>query len=408
MRKAKLDILVISRVYPPEGGGVATHVYYLAYALSKLTRSRVDRARICKVHVLTPGGDAASGGVPPNLIVHGAPGSERHFSTSGGVPLGDAVRYCLEHWWQINADVIHAHDFESLQIGLMLKAAFGVPLVFTVHKVPTRWDSTLPQRDVKDCFLQAALQYKFVDRLVAPSTAYHRRLEAQGFPDEKITLVPHGVPVKWLSSWQNKKGIFQRLNLSDDHELILCPSRLDPDKGLETLVDAAAILKATLPGRNLIFAIAGAGSQKYRTQLENRAQDCSVKEIMRFGPSDHRDFSHQEMPSPYRRAKMCVLPSRREGFGQVLLEAFVFRKPVVAANTGGIPDVVIPEDSGLLFNRDDPADLAHQIQRVLEDNILSDFLAHRGYEKIRREFNAESMARAYFKLYQEVGDIKVQ
>jgi hypothetical protein len=75
----------------------------------------------------------------------------------GDVPIENPVRYAMEHWREIRPDLIHAQDFEAVQIGLMLKTAFKVPLIVTVHKVPKRWDPTLPQRDPKDCFLQVML-----------------------------------------------------------------------------------------------------------------------------------------------------------------------------------------------------------------------------------------------------------
>lgn len=408
MLKSKLDVLVISGAYPPEGGGVAAHVYYLAYALSRLRRARFSPHRICNVHVLTTGEYRKSEGIPPNLTIHRVTGKNRHFISAGDVPYEEAVRYAMNHWQKLRPDVIHAHDFESLQIGLMLKVAFSIPLVLTVHKVPKEWDSTLPQRDVKDCFLQLIRNFELADKVVAPSRAYRQRLLDQGFPDQNIELIHHGVPVRWLSSWANKDGVLQRLNLDNSHELILCPARLDPHKGIETFVDAAAIIKNRFRNRSLLFAIAGAGSTEYRSDIEHRAQTRLVGTVLRCGPSDNKDFDHKEMPTLYRRAKICVLPSRREGLGQVLLEAFVFKRPVVAANTGGIPDVVIPGVTGLLFNRDEPDDLAHQINTLLEDEGLSQYLTFKAYERLCREFDADRMAEAYSRLYKRVAGIRIK
>ena len=138
MQKNKLDVLMITRDYPPEAGGVATHVHCLGRALSDLTVSRMDPRRICNVHIVTIGEVQKDEGAPPNFNVHRVRGEKRHFTSGGDVPLGDAVSYVLNHWNRIQADVIHAHDFESVYISSLIKAAFRVPLVVTVHKAPKR------------------------------------------------------------------------------------------------------------------------------------------------------------------------------------------------------------------------------------------------------------------------------
>src|SRR5437870_1295798 len=90
--RKKLNILIISRDFR-EGGGVATHVHYLAAALSRL-RSR----KLGKIHILTTGEITAKGGVPPRLIIHRLVGEKSHFSVKGEIPFGDVVRYCQERW----------------------------------------------------------------------------------------------------------------------------------------------------------------------------------------------------------------------------------------------------------------------------------------------------------------------
>jgi len=71
------------------------------------------------------------------------------------------------------------------------------------------------------------------------------------------------------------------------------------------------------------------------------------------------------MPTLYRNALACVVPSRRDGFPLAVLESFAFGLPTIAAQTGGIPEMVEPEENGLLFNRDEPEDLAEKLSVIL-------------------------------------------
>ncbi len=156
----------------------------------------------------------------------------------------------------------------------------------------------------------------------------------------------------------------------------------------------------------MVFAIAGSGSSRYRRRLQREAG--AVADIVRLGTSDGNDLLAEEMPTLYRRAKICVLPSRREGFGQVLLEAAAFRCPVVGANTGGIPEIIDGFNTGLLFSRDEPEDLATQLCQLLESESLRDFLVAGAAAQLVRRVDSEIMAREYLKLYQRVAGIRLK
>ena len=78
-----------------------------------------------------------------------------------------------------------------------------------------------------------------------------------------------------------------------------------------------------------------------------------------------------------------------EGFGIVFLEANSFGKPVIAGNSGGIPDAVIDGVTGLLVNPEDPKEIAQAIIRLLKDEALAKRLGENGRRRVEREFNLE-------------------
>ena len=403
-RKRKIDVLMLSRAYPPHAGGVATHVSYLAEALSTLTKTKVDATRVSRVEVVTatqPGTRSSSEaahpfgpeGTRPFLVVHRLPGEESHFVTAGEVPFERPIRYLSDNWHKIRPDVIHAHDFEAVHIGLMLKIAFRKPLVFTVHRTPKEPDPSLPKRDAKSCFFSLMQRSGLVDMIVAPSEAYKQHVLDEGFESDKVTRIYHGIPVRKLEVMGNKSGVLERFRLDPADEVVLCPIRLDPHKGPDLIIEAAALVTQRLANRRLVFVIAGSGSSNYRSTLQRIATEKGVTDIVRLGASDGKDVLPDEMPTLYRRARLCVLPSRREGFGQVLLEAAVFKRPVIGANTGGIREIIKSFETGLLFNRDEPEDLASQLCRLLEDDSLGHLLAARATAQVIRRFDSEIMAR---------------
>ena len=410
---------MISGAYPPNGGGIATHVSYLSEALSTVTRSKYSNTRICRVEVINAMGTtdrveseakypAEAPGMRPHLIIHRTPGQNSHFRTHGDVVFGQPLRYILENWDKMGRpDVIHAHDYEAFQIGLLVKAAFEVPLplILTVHRTPKDTDSTLRRRDPKNTFLQLIRKRDLVDKIVAPSNDYLKHLQGEQFPEHRLTKISHGVPVAALEAIQDRDGVCDRLDLKPDAQLVLCPMRLDPHKSPETFIDAAGIVSKLLNGSEIVFAIAGSGNIAYRKELQQRAKEKGVENQLRLGAADGRDFLPQEMPTLYRRALFCVLPSMREGFGQVILEAAVFGCPVIGANTGGIPEVITPEKTGLLFNRGEPQDLALQMVKLLDNPGLREQLGAAAKRNVLQRFDAVTMAREYLQLYRKLADI---
>jgi glycosyltransferase involved in cell wall biosynthesis len=413
MDKKKLDVLMISASYEPQTGGVASHVKYLTEALTRVTKSRVNLTKVCRVVVLTGSGRPQAEGTPEktrfytvyrtpfDLKIDGEP-----FSSAGSAPLARQIEFAQKNWSKIIPDVIHAHDLEIAYIGWMLKIAYGIPLVVTIHKAPKEWDATSTQRDPKNCFLEAMLVGGWADRLIAPSSAYKARLLNQNFTPDKVTKILHGVPVKWLAS-QGNREVFRRFRLHPNDKFLLCPTRLDPHKGVEILIEAAKILNDRPEGRDLLYVIAGGGTDEYKNDIAASLNGSGIESRVRLGPDGGGNCTLSEMASLYKAALACVLPSLREGFGQAILEAYVFKTPVVASNTGGIPDVVIPDKTGLLFNRGEARDLVHQLERILNDKLLAKTIADSALQTVQEEFSAQRMAYDYFHMYREVAQIRI-
>jgi len=415
MEKKKLDVLLISAVYdPPSIGGVASHVTYLSKALSQL-RTFGDRGRfMCHVNVLTGQPHEYVGKQYLRIFRHPVIKDEPSpFSSAGAIPLMGPVQKILDQWQKILPDVIHAHDFESAYIGTMLKSARNVPLFVTVHKTPKEIDESSHRTQPKECFLKLLISSQQVDKFIAPGRAYSQNMQELGIPIKNIALVNNGVPIKDLESKSLDCAVAQRFGLSDDSGFILCPSRLDRHKGIETLIDAAAQLQVQderrIKAMNLKFLLAGgSGDARYRELLERIVAHHQLDNTFLLGPSDGRDCNANEMKWLYKNASACVLPSRREGFSQALLEAFVYKTPVLASNTGGNPEIVKPEKTGYLFDRDEPDKLARQLTELLTNSHQTRCMVENASKAVEREYSAKDMASKLFALYCEAAGITIK
>lgn len=173
--------------------------------------------------------------------------------------------------------------------------------------------------------------------------------------------------------------------LSED-PTVLFVGRLVPSKNVKLFIEALAGLSAVQG------IIVGNGPQ--RDELENSAKLAGMAKRLRW----IADAAEERKWELMRAADILCLPSRElpegqvEGFGIVLLEAAAAGTPVIAAQSGGMPDVVSHGETGLLCDPDRSADLMRQITRLLSDDQLSEQCVARARRQIKERFNWERIA----------------
>jgi glycosyltransferase involved in cell wall biosynthesis len=158
--------------------------------------------------------------------------------------------------------------------------------------------------------------------------------------------------------------------------------RLEPTKGLDALLEAAAILRRGHP--ELRVELAGTGS------CESRLRSLAE----RLGLADVVDFLgwREDVDALHRRWQVLVQPSLHEGFGIAALEAMASGLPVVASATGGLPELVEDERTGFLVPVGDVEALAGRLGRLLGDDALRARLGDAARQRALRSFSVEEMA----------------
>ncbi len=382
-------VLMLSAAYPPRAGGVATHVANLVHGLA---------ASGCRVHVVASreGTDKPGRHYRHNRISFWKLDQVNVPNFSGRrAPLGDVIARCLEEWETRRPDIIHAHDLDSVHIGGVLKANFKIPLVATVHRAATSWKVAKNVENEKDAFLEAMRIYKLADRLVVPSRASEEVLRAQGFSKRIISVVPHGLMLGHLASVCNHERVLRGLHIGN-RQLILCPVRAEHHKDPLTFVRAAVALhNKDMRGRLLYLMTCSDSDPEYADVLAlARAGGLRIGRDIIFRP-----FALNEMATLYRRSAACVIPSRRESFGQTVIEAFVYRTPVIAANAAALRELIVHSKTGLHFTDGDADDLARQIRRVLNQKRFAATLVENGLAQAHAAHDAPRMVRRYLALY---------
>lgn len=170
--------------------------------------------------------------------------------------------------------------------------------------------------------------------------------------------------------------------------------RLVPQKGLLVLVEALA----QMPKR---FRLSVVGSGPLKAELHRRAGALGIEERLEL----REDVRHDEVPRYLRRLSVLVLPSLttptwKEQFGHVLIEAMACGVPVVASDSGAIPEVV--GDAGLLVREGNAAELASALESLLSDPALRRTLAHRGRARALAHYANEVVAERLATIWKDV------
>jgi glycosyltransferase involved in cell wall biosynthesis len=177
--------------------------------------------------------------------------------------------------------------------------------------------------------------------------------------------------------------------------LVVTGARHHPDKGLDVLIRAFAIVRAAEPSARAV--IAGAVQPGYEEH-----HDELVRLIVRLGLQDAISMPGLiSDPLPlWAEADVYVQPSRREPFGLGLIEAMSVGTPVIATSVGGMTEIVEADRSGLQVPPDDPDALAEAIRRVLTDAELATRLATGGLDRAQ-QFSMQRMVDRLCAVYAE-------
>jgi glycosyltransferase involved in cell wall biosynthesis len=269
----------------------------------------------------------------------------------------------------------------ACKFGLLSAALLGVPAVLaTVHL----YISEFMSRSVR---WQMRAVSRGVHRYLAVSTHVRDRLAALGLPDAKLRVVRNGVdPARFERSAAH--AIRSELAGSTGRPIVLTAARLAPQKGLEFLLGAAAML----PEAN--FVIAGDGPD--RSTLAVRAEAAGLADRVRFLGS------RRDIPDLLAACDVFVLPSLIEGLPLSVLEAMAAARPVVATRVPGTDEAVVDGETGMLVPPRDPEALAHAIRSVLSNPERAARFGAAGRARVIADFSTQRMVAAVVQQYEEL------
>ena len=175
---------------------------------------------------------------------------------------------------------------------------------------------------------------------------------------------------------------------------LLCLGRLDPVKGFDVALRAFSSVLDRFPAARLV--IAGDGPE--RPELEREIVELGLQDVVDMVGWVHPD----QVPALMNTATLVVMPSRSEGIPHVALEAGLMARPVVATSVGGLPEVIVHQQTGLLVGPEDSSALAAAVISVLGNPDRSAEMGQAARVRVRELFSWDRYVGAYDALYRKL------
>ncbi len=309
-------------------------------------------------------------------------------------------------------DVIHGHYWLSGLAGLQLQRAWGrIPLVQMFHTLGHMKNQVARASHEFASELRIHSEWRLMqqaDRIVAGSPLDQAQMAyLYGADLHKISVIPPGVDTKRFFP-RSKSEARQRLGLDLERRLILFVGRIEPLKGIDTLLQAIALLErdpnSDLGCNCLSVAIIGGDAS---VPLEQMTAEMQRLHLMRSA-LDIEDLvaflgkrGQDTLPDYYAAADLLVMPSHYESFGMVALEAMACGTPVIASRVGGLTYTVRDNETGLLVPERDPQALAQAIHRILKHDDLR-WQLEASAVRVAQEFSWPIIADRILTLFAEV------
>jgi D-inositol-3-phosphate glycosyltransferase len=314
--------------------------------------------------------------------------------------LGALTSAFMNHQKQLPSNyysLLHSHYWISGQLGWMVSEATSIPLIHTMHTTAKVKNLNLAVGEKPEPHTRAIGEEQVVKAatgLIANTDAEAASLVSlyDACPDRVFVVAP-GVDLQTFSPADGKAAARNRLNIAPDAIMLTFVGRVQPHKGPDVLLKAAAEMVMHTPhlrAKLAVVIIGGAsGSVNELEKIKSLARFLKIEDVTHF----IEPASREVLPDWYRASDLVCVPSYSESFGLVALEAQACGTPVVATAIGGLRTAVSDGISGSLVDGHDPKAWSAVISRLITEParrlLLSmgavEHASHFGWENTARK-----------------------
>lgn len=285
---------------------------------------------------------------------------------------------------EVDFDIFYMHDFQQLPVGHMLGSL--KPKIFRWH-IP--FDESIIPGDWKPFLLTYFNAY---DMILVSCRRYLEALHSFGYTGNVRYVYPYidqSIYAKPAAS--ELEAFCARFGIREADRVILVVARLDPMKGQDRAIRAFARTAKKI--RDLKLVLAGNGSfssskggiglskgDRWLGKLRGLVKRLGIEDRVVF--TGH--INHRELQAAYERCELTVLPSLLEGFGLVVIESWLYKKPAIVSSRAGVADIIIEAENGCLVDPGEIDELAGKMSALLEKPKEAARLGECGFESAKK------------------------
>ena len=396
--------LLLTNEYPPNVyGGAGIHVQYLARELAKL----------CEVEVRCFGEQRIEGENPEVLGV--SSNSSAYTAPPSLHSVFSALQRCLDfNTRKIEADVVHLHTWYAHFGGILAHLNYRIPMALTVHSLeplrPWKREQLGGGYDFTLWLEKTAIE--MADAVIAVSHETKADiLRLFDVPEERVPVIYNGIDPDEYRPIPNR-GVLEKWGVDPEVPFVLFVGRITRQKGIVHLVNAIRHLD---PGTQIVLCAGAPDTPEIKAEME------SAIEAVRADYDGRIVWIQDMLPAPdkinlYSHARVFCTPSIYEPFGIINLEAMACETPVVGSKVGGMKEIILPGETGLLIPLDqqkespfeaiDPAaysrDLAAGINELMRDPDRCAAMGRAGRARVLEKFSWAEIARETLDLYRKI------
>jgi glycogen synthase len=399
-----MKALFYTKEFPPYVyGGAGVHVEYLASELEKLM----------EVDVRCFGDQDDQNG---NLAVKGFPSNNPAFNNTDGKlkAVLQTLSTCLEmNADNIDADVVHCHTWYSHFAGIVAKLCYGIPLVITTHSLePLRpWKREQLGRGYDASSWVEKTAIEMADALIAVSEETKEDVMKYFDVDEnKIKVIYNGINLTEYVVTE-KSSILDKFGIDKAKPFVLFVGRITRQKGIIHLVNA---IKYIDPDTQIVLCAGAPDTPEIAKEMEDSVNE--VKKTRKNVIWIDEMLDKQSVIQLYSHADVFCCPSIYEPFGIINIEAMACNTAVVASAVGGIKEVVVDGETGILvpvvqqteapFEPVNPdkfsRDLADGVNKLINNKDLRESMGEKGRKRVEDHFDWVAIAEQVKDLYKSL------
>ena len=378
-----MKICMLAGSFPPDIGGAAAHIYELSTALLRQGNEVYVIAFTTNPHLKK---------------YQEINGIKVYRVYTPPTRLAGLMVCSFKAWCRLralmkdkNIDLIHYHN--------LLPCAFVARFIANIPKVQTEHSSGFLMAVEKGEYKRL---YRWLfsqsDYVIGASQVLVDNLIKYGVSRDRTSFIGSGVDVERFNPAVDGSEIRGKYGVKPTENIVLCPARLDPVKGVWYLIRAIPyIIKQDDSPR---FLIAGDGPEMEKLN----------QEVIKLQIADRVTFAgrvpNSEMPKYYAASDIVVLPSLKEATSIAGLEAMATGKPLVGTRVGGIPQIIADGETGTLVPPRNPEELARAITSLLGDKGKRTAMGLKARDKAEGEFSWQIIARKIQDIYYNVAQSK--